>query len=78
MIGARAAGKKSKVVIVAVMRKLVTTLNAMLRDDVPWADRLIDRHSVHIAKPAAHRADRVKAVAARKWGREAPALTRPN
>jgi transposase len=31
-----AKGKKPKVAIVAVMRKLVTTLNAMLRDDRAW------------------------------------------
>lgn len=31
-----AAGKKPKVAIVAVMRKLLTTLNAMLRDQQPW------------------------------------------
>jgi transposase len=31
-----AAGKKSKVAIVAVMRKIITTLNAMIRDNVPW------------------------------------------
>jgi transposase len=41
----KAAGKKPKVTIVAVMRKMITTLNAMLRDDVVWADRL-RRHSV--------------------------------
>ena len=34
-----AAGKKPKVTIVAVMRKMVTTLNAIVRDDVLWADR---------------------------------------
>jgi len=32
----RAAGKRSKVVIVACMRKLTTILNAMLRDDLQW------------------------------------------
>ena len=32
-----ANGKKPKVAIVAVMRKLVTTLNAMLRDNTSWA-----------------------------------------
>lgn len=32
----RAKGKRPKVAIVAVMRKLITTLNAMLRDDQPW------------------------------------------
>jgi transposase len=31
-----AADKKPKVVIVAVMRKMITTLNAMLRDHVEW------------------------------------------
>jgi transposase len=31
-----AAGKKPKVIIVAVMRKMITTLNAMLRDGAPW------------------------------------------
>src|SRR5262249_33454105 len=31
-----AAGKKPKVTIVAVMRKIVTTLNAIVRDDVLW------------------------------------------
>jgi transposase len=32
------AGKMGKVVIVAVMRKMITMLNAMVRDDVVWAD----------------------------------------
>ncbi|MGH7078607.1 MAG: IS110-like element ISMae40 family transposase, partial [Acetobacteraceae bacterium] len=31
-----AAGKKPKVAIVAVMRKLLTILNAMVRDGTPW------------------------------------------
>src|SRR5262249_38402824 len=31
-----AADKKSKVIIVAVMRKMITTLNAMLRDSAAW------------------------------------------
>jgi transposase len=30
------ADKKSKVTIVAVMRKMITTLNAMLRDNAAW------------------------------------------
>jgi len=30
---------------VAAMRKIITTLNAMVRDDVVWADRLTGRHS---------------------------------
>jgi transposase len=42
----KAAGKLPKVAIVAVMRKMITTLNAMVRDDVVWADRLIGRHSL--------------------------------
>lgn len=32
-----ATGKEPKVVIVAVMRKMITTLNAMVRDDKPWS-----------------------------------------
>jgi transposase len=32
----RSAGKKPKVAIVAVMRKIITTLNAMLRDQAQW------------------------------------------
>ena len=32
----RTAGKKPKVAIVAVMRKMITTLNAMLRDQCQW------------------------------------------
>jgi hypothetical protein len=35
---------------VAVMRKMITTLNAMVRDDVVWADRLSCRHSVPTAR----------------------------
>jgi hypothetical protein len=31
-----AAGKKKKVALVACMRKLLTILNAMLRDRSPW------------------------------------------
>jgi transposase len=31
-----AAGKKPKVAVVAVMRKMITTLNAMVRDNRPW------------------------------------------
>ena len=30
------ADKKSKVIIVAVMRKMITTLNAMLHDNAAW------------------------------------------
>ena len=44
-----AAGKLPKVVIVAVMRKMITMLNAMVRDDVVWADRLAGRHIVPTA-----------------------------
>jgi transposase len=46
----KAAGKLPKVVIVAVMRKMITTLNAMVRDDMVWADRLSGRHTVPIAQ----------------------------
>jgi hypothetical protein len=45
-----AAGKSPKVVIVAVMRKMITTLNAMIRDDVAWADRYIGRQSMPTAQ----------------------------
>jgi transposase len=31
-----ATNKKPKVIIIAVMRKMITTLNAMLRDNVAW------------------------------------------
>ena len=41
-----ATGKKPKVVIVAVVRKMITTLNAMLRNETPWVDRCSGRHSV--------------------------------
>jgi transposase len=34
----KTAGKLHKVAIVAVMRKMITMLNAMVRDDVAWAD----------------------------------------
>ena len=33
----RENGKLAKVAIVAVMRKLITTLNAMVRDNKPWS-----------------------------------------
>ena len=46
----KAAGKLPKVAIVAVMRKMITTLNAMVRDDVVWADRHGGRHSVPTAR----------------------------
>jgi len=46
----RAAGKLPKVAIVAVMRKMITTLNAMVRDDVAWADRSTGRHIVPTAR----------------------------
>ena len=45
----KTAGKLPKVVIVAVMRKMITTLTAMVRDDVVWADRLSSRHTVPTA-----------------------------
>ena len=45
----KAAGKLHKVVIVAVMRKMITMLNAMVRDDVVWADHLHGRHTVPTA-----------------------------
>jgi transposase len=45
-----ATGKKPKVVIVAVMRKMLTTLNAMVRDDVSWVDRSSGRHTMPTAR----------------------------
>ena len=45
-----ATGKKPKVVIVAVMRKMITMLNAMVRDNIVWADRYGVRHSVPNAR----------------------------
>ena len=45
-----AAGKMPKVVLVAVMRKMVVMLNAMVRDDVAWADRDSRRHNVPTAR----------------------------
>jgi transposase len=45
----KAAGKLPKVAIVAVMRKMITTLNAMVRDDVVWVDHLHGRHSIPAA-----------------------------
>ena len=37
----RAAGKKPKLVLVAVARKLLVVLNAMLRDNRPWNPELV-------------------------------------
>ena len=45
----KGAGKMAKVVIVAVMRKMITMLNAMVRDDVVWTDHLHGRHGVPTA-----------------------------
>ena len=39
-------GKKPKVAIVAVMRKMLTTVNAMLRDGNSWTDEHSGRHTV--------------------------------
>ena len=39
-----AAGKPKKVALVACMRKLLSILNAVLRDGVPW-------HSTHLLTP---------------------------
>lgn len=36
----KAAGKPHKVVMVACMRKLLTVMNAMLKSNVPWSDKL--------------------------------------
>ena len=45
-----ATGKKPKVVIVAVMRKMITMLNAMLRDGTTWVDRYNGRRSAATAR----------------------------
>jgi transposase len=45
-----AAGKRPKVTIVAVMRKMITTLNAMVRDNVVWADCYCGRRRVPTAR----------------------------
>ena len=39
----KAAGKKPKVAIVACMRKLLTILNAMLKNKTPWCDKMAVR-----------------------------------
>jgi transposase len=59
------AGKKPKVAIVAVMRKMIVTLNAMLRDAAAWSDRSIPAGTPYRPhdQPRAHRAGRVKAAA---------------
>jgi hypothetical protein len=46
----KAADKLPKVVMVAVMRRMITALNAMVRDDAVWADRHSGRHSVTAAR----------------------------
>ena len=38
--GLRARGKRFKVVIVAAMRKLLTILNVMLKENQPWHPKL--------------------------------------
>jgi hypothetical protein len=73
------AGKKPKVAIVAVMRKMRTTLNAMLRDGNSWTDQHSGRHGVPARvmaspPPSARAGSRPQPRIAR-W-RAAPALTR--
>jgi transposase len=46
----KSAGKPPKVVIVAVMRKMIVMLNAMVRNNVDWADRSGGRHTVPTAR----------------------------
>lgn len=36
----KAAGKPHKLIIVAAMRKMIVTLNAMVRDNKEWQDNL--------------------------------------
>jgi hypothetical protein len=50
-IGQVAAAPPSSVMnSVAVMRKMIITLNAMLRNETPWVDRSSGRHSVLTAR----------------------------
>ena len=42
--------KSPKVVIVALMRKMIATLNAMLRDSTTWVDRYSGRRSASTAR----------------------------
>ena len=67
------AGKVPKVTIVAVMRKMITTLNAMVRDDVAWADHLGAARRLH-GSQCADRVGRVKVVAARSAGARSASL----
>src|SRR5262249_32745712 len=47
----KGAGKLSKVVIVAgVGEMIIRALNAVVRDDIAWADRLSGRHRVTTAR----------------------------
>ena len=41
----RAAGKPFKVVVVAAMRKLLTILNVMLKENQPWTSKLIPQNA---------------------------------
>ena len=71
----KAAGKLPKVAIVAVMRKMITTLNAMVRDDVVWADRpAVGTTCRPHGSRCADRLGRVKAVAARSAGARSASL----
>ena len=38
-MGLAGTNKEPKVIIVAVMRKMITTLNAMVRDNAAWQPR---------------------------------------
>ena len=71
----KAAGKLPKVVVVAVMRKMITMLNAMARDDVVWVDRYRGGTLCRpYGSPRADRFGRVKAVAARSAGARSASL----
>ena len=57
------------------MRKMITTLNAMVRDDVVWADRLpVGKACRPHGSRCADRLGRVKAVAARSAGARSASL----
>ncbi len=41
----KAAGKPFKVVITAVMRKLLTILNVLIRENRPWRNEIIPQNT---------------------------------
>jgi hypothetical protein len=64
----RAAGKLARLALVAVMRKLPTILNAMLRDRKPWPTHRSERRSHGCHAGCGER--RLKGVSRRRRGRD--------